>query len=100
MRRKFIGKNEQILKTPKEKHMFKTLLITFYVGIKVYLTLIVLGGVALYFFSPKFREFVILSSSYKDISIFVNQVKIINLNVPLSNKEKAMSYLGFILIGS
>lgn len=84
----------------KKNFMMQTILLTFYIGIKVYLFLIVLGGVTLYFVSPQFRAFVVLSSSYKDICIFVNQVKVINLNVPLSNRERAMSYLGFILIGS
>ena len=79
--------------------MIREIISTFYIGMKVYLFLIVLGGVTLYFVSPQFRALVVLSSSYKDISIFVNQVKIINLNVPLSNKERAMSYLGFVLIG-
>ena len=79
--------------------MFKNILIAFYVGIKIYLTLIILGGVALYFLSPQFREFVLLSSSYREVLKFSKQIKEINLNVPLSTKEKLLYSLGFVLMG-
>lgn len=79
--------------------MIKGVIIALYIGIKMYLLFLIIGGVVLYFFSPQFREFIVVSSSYKEILEFIHQVKVINLNVPLSNKERAISYLGFILIG-
>lgn len=78
--------------------MIKSLIVLLYTVIKVYILLIIVGGIVLYYLSPQFKELVVESHPYKDLLNFVNQVRIINLNVPISNKERAVSYLGRILV--